>query len=152
MSHDMPANRLLVRRKRHRIRRAHHLIRDPHSHVKLLCELGKRAQELVKLLLPWRELSAPSEVNAEESSRRVDHEQRKPVRRHPRGDMVQEFALMLTRVRTSHQNVVEHVVRVEVEPRADLHDALRPKCVLCIDKRHPPVPAAHLGRKLCGYA
>ena len=129
-----------------------YLVCDDDGDAELISDSRERTQELCKLLLPLRELTASSVVRAVQRRGGVDDEQRVAALAHHRARVNKQLGLMLAVVRSCERDVLEDVVRVHAVAAGDLLEALRSKAALRVDVQRLALTSAAIDGELARHA
>ena len=114
----------------------HDLIGDENGDIKLFCELDEFAQKPSQVLLPFAELAPARVVHSVQSHDRVHDQKRELVLQHQSAELHQQRAHHLRCVRTTHHDVLQNLLEVQIETFRYAPNSLGPESTLRVDISH----------------
>ena len=119
-----------------------HLVCDEDCHIELFTDFLQSAENPVQDLLTFCELSTTREVNSKWCHDRVDYKQSVLVINHCSCCLHQQIDKTVNSEGTSHKNVIENTLMIQIESICDCFDSLRSECVLGVDIQDFPCSAS----------
>ena len=153
MRHDISTDGFQwIFREHSAVRICNHLVCNDNSHSKFVGELLESSQELSQILLSSGEFSSSCVIRTEQGCGRIHNDQCKRSIRKQSACLDQKLHLVFAVECSGVDHIIHHLVAVELETLADLHQTLRAKGSFGVDVESLPSSATVTNGQLADYA